>query len=54
MPDPAFGIFRGDGVEGWFEFCFQGFESARRFCLKPLLHLGPGLLILSLSKDRSG
>jgi len=33
MPDPASGIFCSDGVEGGFELCFQGFESACRFRL---------------------
>jgi hypothetical protein len=44
MPDPAFGILCGDGVEGWFELCFQSFESTWRFGLEPLFHLGPGAL----------
>ena len=44
MPDPASGILGRDGVEGMFELCFQGFESACGFGLEPLFHLGPGVL----------
>ena len=41
VPDPAFGILCGDGIEGWFELRLQSFESAWGFRLERLFHLGP-------------
>jgi hypothetical protein len=41
MPDPASGVLGGDGIEDWFGFRPQGFESACCFGLETLLHFVP-------------